>query len=68
MSPPRCSGCQAEIVWGLTAKGNKVPMDPPEKRYVQGKLGRYHMVDTHMPHHATCPNVDLFRKKGVSDD
>lgn len=55
-------------MWGLTAKGAKVPMDPPTKRYVQGRSGRYIMVETHDPHHATCPNVDMFRKEKPKDD
>jgi hypothetical protein len=54
-------------VWGITAKGSKVPMDLPEKRYIQGRSGRYIMVDTHTPHHATCPEVDMFRKEKKDD-
>jgi hypothetical protein len=42
-------------------------MDLPEKRYIQGRSGRYIMVDTHTPHHATCPEVDMFRKEKKDD-
>ena len=63
MNAPRvCNGCGVEIVWGVTAKGSKVPLNPPEKRYIQGRSGKYIMVDTHTSHFATCPQADQFRK------
>jgi hypothetical protein len=77
-----CSGCDAEIVWALTAKDKRVPLDAkPEKRYVLAPVlarddfgfiaavihhdERAQLVDTFMPHHATCPNVDEFRRGGA---
>lgn len=81
-----CSRCPAEIVWAVTEKGAKIPLDAkPEKRTVlvpmsgevvvrrsrdvptlpDGSFGlnvRAVVVDTFMPHHATCPAVASFRK------
>ena len=32
----QCRTCKAEIVWGISEKNHRrVPMDPPEKRYVK---------------------------------
>lgn len=67
---PRCSACQAEIKWIETENGKNTPLDAkPEKRWVKyiimGRKGnetRWKLVDTYMPHHATCPEVDKFRK------
>jgi len=73
-----CSGptCGAEIVWGLTPEGKRVPLDAKsEKRYVLAPVferddpgfiavvhdERAQLVDTFMPHHATCPDVHHFR-------
>ncbi len=73
-----CRGCGAEILWGLTAKGARIPLDPkPEKRVVlapvfeRDDLGfvkavihdeRAQVVDTFTPHHATCPEAERFRR------
>jgi len=58
----KCKTCGAEIVWGITAAGKKVPMDPPEKRFVEGSVGRVEVQDTWLSHFATCPQADLHRK------
>ena len=60
---PTCRGCGAPIEWGLTEAGKKVPLDPPEKRYVTGlQKGHYLIVETWTPHFATCSKRDDFRK------
>jgi hypothetical protein len=64
----KCSKCSAEIVWAETVNGKKQPFDAkPEKRNIiaydpsAGKtLAR--VVDTYMPHHATCPAAASFRR------
>jgi len=57
-----CKGCGAEIIWKKTPKGKPVPLDPPEKRYVQtDQFPIVAMVDTWKPHHATCPKAKDFR-------
>ena len=59
-----CKGCGVEIGWGITAaKNKKIPLDlPPEKRLIEGRSGKYHVVDAYTSHHATCPQSDQFRK------
>ena len=47
-----CRGCRAAIEWWLTPNGHKMPFG------VHVKDG----VETLMPHHAECPNVDQFRR------
>lgn len=63
----RCKGCDAEIVWFKTESGANIPLDAKsEKRIVligqpDGLVAK--LLDTYMPHHATCSHVDEFRKK-----
>jgi hypothetical protein len=70
----QCKTCLQQIVWGVTANGKRVPLDPAEKRYVllhmlEGPAGvarsddEYGMVDTHLSHFATCPQADQHRKE-----
>ena len=69
---PTCKGCNAEIEWFETMRGKKVPVDAkPENRYVlrpqvnqRGDTYGHvvELVNTYMPHHATCPEVEKFRK------
>ncbi len=62
-----CRSCGAEIVWKKTASGKNVPLDLPEKRYVENKTsihrGQVEIQDTWLSHFATCPNADSHRKE-----
>lgn len=59
-----CRGCGAPIIWVTTVNEKKTPIDEkPEHRYIFGDDERVQLVKTYMPHHATCPEVDRFRKK-----
>ena len=69
----KCRTCQQEIVWGRTESGKRVPLDPPEKRFIRmdmleglAGVGRaedeFCMVETHVSHFATCPQADQHRK------
>lgn len=63
-----CSGCQQPIVWAETVRGKRQPFDPkPEKRVIfrerAGKPPLAIVVNSYTPHHATCPQVDLFRRE-----
>ncbi len=62
----KCRTCGAEIVWKKTAAGRNVPLDPPEKRYVENTTsihrGQVEMRDTWLSHFATCPQADEHRK------
>ncbi len=62
-----CKSCRAPIVWGTTQyAGKRVPLDPPEKRYVRlhegVDVGRLQLVDTWLSHFATCPSASKHRR------
>lgn len=60
----QCRGCNADIVWVTTKSGTPQPLDAkPEKRIII-REGKAYVTDTYTPHHATCPKVDQFRKRG----
>jgi len=70
MKVEKCRGktCEASIVWMKTAsKGKWMPFDSkPERRFMMERRGNDTVavsVATYMPHHATCPDADSFRKK-----
>ena len=56
-----CSKCNAKIEWIKTEKGRQMPVDL-EPVTVVTKEGK--TVRGYIPHWATCPNADDFRKKG----
>lgn len=69
----KCKGCNADIIWAITAKNNKrIPLDvKSEMRPVQvgqDELGVpiVEMRAAFMPHHATCPAVAQFRTVTVT--
>ncbi len=73
--PKHCVGCGAPIIWVKTPMGKRQPFDAkPEKRGVPaGKTSKggtpiFRMQDTYMPHHATCPAVEMFRKQQDAKD
>lgn len=55
-----CKKCKAEIRWIKTEKGKWMPVDPKEITLIsiEGKI-----IKGYMPHWATCPNADYFRKE-----
>ena len=64
----QCRSCGARIRWARTVNGSKIPIDAePAKRIVLTTdhgadiIGAV-VVDTFMPHHATCPNAAEHRK------
>lgn len=58
-----CRSCGRPIVWEVTFKGAKVPLDfPPEKRYVRNDEGRMMVVDTWLSHFATCADSPHWKK------
>jgi hypothetical protein len=54
-----CKGCEQRILWGKTLQGKWTPVDPQIVTIYddEGYIRR-----GHVPHHATCPEVDQFRK------
>lgn len=64
-----CTGCGAEILWSVSEKGNRVPLDAKsEKRFVKlsgpgnGQSIAVKVVDTYVSHFVTCPQAHEFRK------
>ncbi len=71
-----CSACHAEVVFVPSAKtGKAMILDAKPKKGVvieqvilgsgPGDPRRAKVVDVYTDHHATCPNVDEFRKERV---
>lgn len=59
-----CRSCGAEIVWGETREGRRMPLNPAQKRFVFGlKTGRLLSMNTYESHFATCPDAAEHRKK-----
>jgi hypothetical protein len=59
-----CKGCGANILWFKTVRGKNIPADAKsETRIIMNAEGQAVMARTYMPHHATCPEVDKFRKE-----
>lgn len=61
---PKCRTCGAEIAWvKMTTHGNMpVDSDSKEKRIcILNHIG--HVLDTYIPHWATCPNAKEWKGK-----
>jgi hypothetical protein len=67
----RAPECKREILWARTRAGKLIPLDPePERRIVlvtkAGPTDSPELVaeslPTYMPHHATCPGAERFRR------
>ena len=70
-----CSSCGAEILWAVTEKGRRIPLDvavidpphpglmvftPGSSPAVAVALGKERTL--HVSHFATCPNAEQHRK------
>lgn len=66
-----CKGCSKEIVWGVTADGKKVPLDPRAPVYSIVELPHgTQIVRTHLAivsHFATCPAANDFSASTKGD-
>jgi len=62
---PTCKGCGREINWVKTLNGKNMPVDPePQTMVVTTKNDKAWVSKTcYVPHWATCPNADDFRKR-----
>lgn len=62
-----CKSCGAEIIWTVTDKGKRMPVDAaPEHRFTlvrQGADMRAVYVPVYTSHFATCPHADEHRKE-----
>ena len=61
---PECKGCGEEIEWIETTEGKRMPVNPGKVVVVtqDGKV-----VTGQVPHWATCPRAEDFRKKGAKE-
>lgn len=73
-----CRSCKARIVWAITARGKRMPFDMAPTRDGNMVLERSGLaesllrarpvelmdlgVERYMPHHATCPDADRWRR------
>lgn len=62
MEPGTCGGCGAPILWAITVKGKRIPLNLPENRFVLLGNDKMAVVKTYLGHHVTCPNRDQYRK------
>ena len=75
MDEPRraiCKGCHKPIVWGMTADGTKVPLDPQPpvyavrqtERMADGtvRILRLDKDEAMVSHFSTCPNASQFSR------
>ena len=66
----QCRGCGKEIVWGETADGKKIPLDPRAPVYgivtIRGQSEIVRTTLAMVSHFATCPKANDFSasKKG----
>lgn len=70
-----CKSCGARIVWALTAKRKRIPIDPDKRSdgnlLIAGRLSTGELVvatmkkgdGDYVSHFATCPNAQQHRKK-----
>ncbi len=65
-----CNGCGASLIWAVTERGKRIPLNKPEKRFilvfVRNLHGDYYearMRETYASHFNTCPKADEFRKE-----
>ena len=54
-----CRSCGAQILWVVTGKGKRAPLDPVW-HVVTDEEG--HSYRGHMNHFATCPSADQHRR------
>lgn len=55
-----CKGCGRPILWGVTADGKRIPLDPRASVYAyeSGKAER--LGTAYVTHFATCPHANQF--------
>lgn len=76
MKTSPCKGCGKDIVWGVTAEGTKIPLDPRAPVYLAVDEGDRVLAERDRPgsnvtgqalahyvsHFATCPKASEFGK------
>lgn len=58
-----CKSCGAEIVWVETIRGRPMPCNPEVITVMSAEGLQSKMVKGRIPHWATCPDADKWRKK-----
>ena len=78
MNASRCKSCHRAILWAVTEKGRRVPLDPeptPEGRFMlEGEtainIGQAHLADgipRYDSHFASCPHAGAWRRRNEKD-
>lgn len=60
---PKCKGCHRDIKWIRSASGKATPIDPQIATIWSETPAGWRLFKGHVPHFATCPNADEFRKE-----
>lgn len=58
-----CRSCGAKLRWVEMMSGKKMPLDIKPMKMVQVKEDLGQVIDVYMPHWATCPGAEKFKKK-----
>lgn len=66
----KCKSCKTAILWVITPKGKKIPVDAKKTRVCQlidisGELKIEEVHEGHVSHWATCPNAGQHRMRGT---
>lgn len=66
----RCRSCDAPIIWAVTQRGSRIPLDAKHQLgfVVEGErvhgAPRVSQKRVYTTHFATCPKADQHRKRG----
>ena len=72
MDSGTCLGCGARIGWAVTEHGKRIPLNPPEKRFIlvlvqhpdgEGEHYEARLRETYTSHFSSCPKAAEFRKR-----
>lgn len=68
LNQSKCKSCQAPILWVITPKGKRTPVDAKKTRVAQlmdvdGVLKIEEVAEGHVSHWITCPSADQHRKQ-----
>lgn len=67
----QCKSCEAPIIWAMTEKGRRIPLDEePVRDGIRFRVGHGNVASRvgegdqsgHRAHFATCPNANDHRK------
>lgn len=59
----KCRSCGAAIIWVLTPKGKRMPLDAEVR--ARGVTLEGIVTDVRSSHFETCPDADAYRRRGA---